>query len=644
MNVAELDRFAGSVLSVLWRSSWQAGVLAVMVVVLQWALRNQLSARWRHALWTVVLLRLLVPVTPASPFSLFNFAPAQPTFAGATIIVPVVTSPPLAVSHAPIAPTPTQTPWMLILASVWVTGVIVMLARIACASVHLSLLVRRMSNVRDPGVLSLIDRCREELRVRRKPDVLTSADVSAPALMGFIRPRLLLPESVLTRFDPTELRLILLHELAHLKRHDVAVNWVASVLQAVHWFNPIVHLAFARLRSDRELAADELVLAHSGADQRNTYGQTIVKLLQTLAPGRAGFSGMVGILERAHPMKRRITMIAQFTGITRRGTFVLASVALVVLIGVGLTDRVRGDTPALTAKPATRPVPASPDDATRNALAKVTEDGRSPSPEQIDAAKERLSDEIRKKWLFYNSQGQPANASEVDKKVEAQLQALDALLADQKRQSTDDLTAWKQVDGIDAEAKAFNALHKRLPELRFDAIGFADVVDFLRDVTGANITVNWRALEAAGIDRNTPVSLQLKDIRLEQALKHLLADVGGGSVKLAFGVSDGSIIVSTEEQLASVSQFRAYDIADLGDDGGQITEIVNRHVKGLSAVETLSNRLLVSGTTAQQLEVAQVLDELRRAKRAIAPAKSEHPALDKAVEEARRAEAESRKP
>jgi bla regulator protein BlaR1 len=59
---------------VLWRSSWQAAVLAAIVLGVQWVARDRLSARWRYNLWLLVLLRLIVPVTPPSPVSVFNLA------------------------------------------------------------------------------------------------------------------------------------------------------------------------------------------------------------------------------------------------------------------------------------------------------------------------------------------------------------------------------------------------------------------------------------------------------------------------------------------------------------------------------------------------------------------------------------------
>src|SRR6266542_6564040 len=83
----EIDRAAAAVLDVLWRCSWQASVLAAVVLIVQFALRKRLSARWRHALWGIVLLRLLIPVTPPSHWSLFNVAPLAPYVPSSSIVI-----------------------------------------------------------------------------------------------------------------------------------------------------------------------------------------------------------------------------------------------------------------------------------------------------------------------------------------------------------------------------------------------------------------------------------------------------------------------------------------------------------------------------------------------------------------------------
>jgi bla regulator protein BlaR1 len=541
-DIAELDKLAHSLMPMLWRSSWQAAVLAGAVLIVQLALGKRLSARWRHALWWIVLLRLLMLMTPPSPFSLFNVAPEQPVMIDrGFVLIRQTLAPPVASSRVD------EPHWLLIVGGIWALGTMWMLLRILWASVMLSLAVRRMSPVRDEKVLSLLDRCRAELGVRRQLRVLTSPMIGAPALMGFLRPSLLLPPTVLENFNPAELRLILLHELAHLKRHDVAINWLASILQALHWFNPIVHLVFARLRSDRELAADELVLSLTGDEQRGDYGDTLVKLLQTLSR-RPALSGTVGILERVHPMRRRITMIAQFHRNAPRWTLAAAA-CLLILAALGLTDRVRGG-----------------DDA--------------PGPVAT---------------------------------IHPSTQSTRARSADSPATQASAIVGTTSPD----DAKVVALLQKQLPEVRFDAIGFPDVIDFLRDVTGANITVNWRALEAAGIDRNAPVSVRLKDITFEQALTHVLRDVGGGTVKLAFAVSEASVVISTEEELSSRVQLRTYVVTDLlqeQDKGsaGALEQLIKQQVTGDIVVTAYHDRLLIKATPLQLKEVDAVLAELRR--------------------------------
>ena len=116
-----------------------------------------------------------------------------------------------------------------------------------------------------------------------------------------------------------------------------------------------------------------------------------------------------------------------------------------------------------------------------------------------------------------------------------------------------------------AADEAVNALlDKSLPEIRFDAVSLSDVIDFLRDTTQANIFVNWKALEAAGIDRNAPVSTRLRNVKLSKVLKTVLESVGGGAtVTLGYTVDEGVITISTTEDLAKNVETRTYDIRDL---------------------------------------------------------------------------------
>ena len=115
--------------------------------------------------------------------------------------------------------------------------------------------------------------------------------------------------------------------------------------------------------------------------------------------------------------------------------------------------------------------------------------------------------------------------------------------------------------GTDQAVQA--VLDRRLPEVKFDNVGFSDVIDFLRDITGANIFVNWRAMEAAAIDKNAPVTARLRDVKFSKALDIILSDVGGGTVKLGYTVDEGVITISTGDDLSKNVVTRVYDIRDV---------------------------------------------------------------------------------
>ena len=148
-----------------------------------------------------------------------------------------------------------------------------------------------------------------EVGLAKLPRVVVSQEVESPAVTGFIRPSLLLPANFLRSFNEAEARLILLHELTHLKRLDLPVNGLCCLFQALHWFNPILWFAFARMRADRETACDAQVLSLDQNDRRSDYGHALLKL-QSVAP-RSGLQlGFVGIFESSSELKNRIREIS----------------------------------------------------------------------------------------------------------------------------------------------------------------------------------------------------------------------------------------------------------------------------------------------------------------------------------------------
>ena len=99
-----------------------------------------------------------------------------------------------------------------------------------------------------------------------------------PAIFGLFRPKLLISTSVPNQLSNHELRLLVLHELAHVARQDVLVNWLTIILQAFHWFNPFVWLALKHWRTAGEAVCDAQVLSLLADGERHSYGTMLLKM------------------------------------------------------------------------------------------------------------------------------------------------------------------------------------------------------------------------------------------------------------------------------------------------------------------------------------------------------------------------------
>lgn len=333
-------------------ASWQASVLVVLVLAVQAALGRWLSPRWRYALWSVVVLRLMLPVTPGSAVSVFNLFRGNPEVVVDAVLPTVSVAAPMdaidfsgfdTVAYAAGVPEeyePVST-WSTadVALTAWLAGAALVLGVLLLVNIILALRLRRGVVLNDPRLLELLETCKREMGVKRavRLIMLPGAGVSSPALAGVFRPTLLVPPGLLDDLPREELRFILLHELAHVKKHDIAMNWLLIVLSALHWFNPLLWFAFSRLRADRELARDAMVLLAAGADASQAYGQTIIRILERLTRPRLNNPALAGIGDGMGQLKRRLRMIA-LSPKRRPSLTVVGVVLLAILAAVGLTD------------------------------------------------------------------------------------------------------------------------------------------------------------------------------------------------------------------------------------------------------------------------------------------------------------------
>ncbi len=166
-------------------------------------------------------------------------------------------------------------PWWLLALLVWSTGALAALAPFVAGLWSLRRLERMSRRIAIGPLAARMRRLATRIGLRREVRLLLSEHRTMPMHWGILRPRLLLPAAA-EAWPANRLRLVLLHELAHARRRDCLQQLVAELLCALYWFNPLVWVARARMRVEREVACDDLVLRAGFAP--SDYAQELLHL------------------------------------------------------------------------------------------------------------------------------------------------------------------------------------------------------------------------------------------------------------------------------------------------------------------------------------------------------------------------------
>lgn len=350
----------------LLQTTLSGSVVIGLILVAQKVLGGKLGPRWSHALWLVLLIRLVLPGTFTSQINLFSLVPLfdrqieqqqpsdtakeqetsqtsqisdnSPAIAGQRQESDVGRQKQTTPRPGILANLQNKSkPWVAFLRRalplLWPAGAVVIGLYLFLSNFLLWRIVKRERPLLDQKTLELFEECKERMGVQTLVGLIPSARIKSPALFGFIRPRLLLPMEMLEEASQEEMRYIFLHELAHLKRHDIYLGWLTSLLQILHWFNPLVWFAFYRMRADRELSCDALVLSRTGKENSQDYGQAIVGLLRRFSRSRP-LPVLAGILENKSQLKRRITMITQF----KKNSYQWSPLAVFLILALGFVS------------------------------------------------------------------------------------------------------------------------------------------------------------------------------------------------------------------------------------------------------------------------------------------------------------------
>ena len=321
----------GVLLNQVWPMLWQSSLLIILVALANRTVFRKASPQLRYALWGLVLIRLVAPPWVDLPTGVGHWggpavarhaalqgplAAAEPA-ATALLQRPmgpaVSAAPAVATSNAPAVPvdtpmrptTPLSTASLLL--ALWAFGAGALALLLAVQVLRYHLLLRRGSPA-PPAVAAMVADFRARLGVRWPVRVRIVAGNSSPALLGFGRPTILLPAGALASLDEDQLRAVLAHEVAHVKRWDFLVNWAQVLLGIVYFFHPLVWYANREMRREREQACDDMTLVALGLN-RCGYAESLLRVAEGVSGVRRFSPVPVGVMETERELTRRLKRI-----------------------------------------------------------------------------------------------------------------------------------------------------------------------------------------------------------------------------------------------------------------------------------------------------------------------------------------------
>lgn len=326
-------------------TSFYASVIGIIIALLKKLLHNRLSPKWHYFIWTVLILKLIIPFGPESSISLFNAKPWVTVQSSVSNVYDQAISPAVQeeVSGEQVRPLPSieQTlgnsyssllivQAVQVLPYIWIFGALLL----AFWLFHTYCLIRRKlqkSNTKPPQSLYIIlENCKRRMGVKRDIEIIIQDIIDSPSLFGVISPKILLTPKTLALSDK-EISYILLHELAHYQRRDPFANCVLLLLQVIHWFNPVIWYCFRMIRSDMEIAADDKVLSVLWQGEEKDYGKALLTVLASFNTPRF-FPRLIGMIDEKKNIMRRIKMIKSSEVFRKNKVFFLFTGALCIIL------------------------------------------------------------------------------------------------------------------------------------------------------------------------------------------------------------------------------------------------------------------------------------------------------------------------
>ena len=297
-----------------------SGIIGILLIAKR-IFKNNLSSRMQYNLWFLLLGLLVVPFIPfrligfPQIFSWLGSLKSSPSSNTGTAMGETIGADPtrnvnwmndFTLSVNSEAPSIAG----YILLGIWIVGILAMIILVIKSALRLRNLEKSALPLQNKEVRRLYHHCLEEMGIHSKIPVYSTAFLKSPIIVGLLKPCIYLPIHLISDYNESDMRYMLLHELQHYKHHDAIGSFLMNLAGVVYWFNPLVWYALKEMRNDREVACDTSVLKMLEEDAYEEYGNTLINFAEKVSltpfPFAAGLGGNM------KQMKRRIINIASY--------------------------------------------------------------------------------------------------------------------------------------------------------------------------------------------------------------------------------------------------------------------------------------------------------------------------------------------
>ncbi len=220
----------------------------------------------------------------------------------------------------------------------WAFGVTIISCRGALAYLRFSMQLRQFMATEDQAIVDRVLRACDRIGVGRRPKIKEVTSLEAPAVFGLFRPVICLPVNWRDALSGDKLDWVLRHELAHIKRRDALVLFIAGIARALHWFNPASWIAVAELQHAMERAADEVAMRELSEKSVRDYGNLLLEYAAGQSSSRQ--RATVGLLAMAVPrgLQGRIESLAKSRPRQSWLMWIVMAPLVATIAASGLTD------------------------------------------------------------------------------------------------------------------------------------------------------------------------------------------------------------------------------------------------------------------------------------------------------------------